>query len=397
LSDTVTESISVEVRDTLSEVSAASWNALTPDDNPFTRYEFLYALETTGCLGEKKGWYPRYFLVFNAGELIAACPTYVKTNSYGEFVFDWAWAEAYERNGLPYYPKLVSAIPYTPATGRRLLIRSDQSQAELATALQRTIIGFCEEQSYSGMHWLFVTEDERALLENDGLMIRLDCQYHWHNHDYTDFDDFLSGCTSKRRKTIKRERRHVTDAAIRLEPRAGSTLSADEWRRVHNFYSSTFDQKWGSASLTRRFFETIGETMGDDTLIVFAYRDDPAPIACSIMFKSQDTLYGRFWGCSEEHHSLHFEACYYQGIEYCIKHGLKHFEPGAQGEHKITRGFEPRLTCSSHWIAHEGFRAAIKNYLDEESQHVRARCEGLAELLPFKQTLSLTNDEADSN
>ncbi|MBX2823823.1 MAG: GNAT family N-acetyltransferase [Gammaproteobacteria bacterium] len=392
MSETETDTISVEVRDTLGDVSAESWNALTADDNPFTRYEFLSALETTGCLGEEKGWYPRYFLVFDKDDLIAACPTYVKTNSYGEFVFDWAWAEAYERNGLPYYPKLISSIPYTPATGRRLLIRADQSQAQLTTALQRTIVGFCKDQSYSGMHWLFVTEEEHELLEQDGLMTRLDCQYHWHNQNYSDFDDFLANCTSKRRKTIKRERRHVSDANIRLEPRAGSTLTKEEWRRVHRFYRSTFDQKWGSASLTRAFFETVGETMGDDVFIVFAYLDDPVPIACSIMFKSSDTLYGRFWGCSEEHHSLHFEACYYQGIEYCIKHGLKHFEPGAQGEHKITRGFVPRLTYSQHWIAHDGFRNAIENYLTEERTHVRQRCEGLAELLPFKQTLALDHE-----
>lgn len=387
MSEAGTDTVSVEVRDTLSDISAASWNALTESDNPFTRYEFLHALETTGCLGEKKGWFPRYFLVFEQEDLIAACPTYVKTNSYGEFVFDWAWADAYERNGLPYYPKLISAIPYTPATGNRLLIRQDQNQAALITALQRTIINFCEEQSYSGMHWLFVTPQEHELLEKDGLMTRMDCQYHWHNRDYESFDDFLAGCTSKRRKTIRRERRHVTDAKIRLETRLGSTLSKDEWRYVHQFYTSTFDQKWGTASLTRRFFETVGETMGDDTLIVFAYHTAEHPIAASIMFKSSDTLYGRFWGCSEEHHSLHFEACYYQGIEFCIRNGLKNFEPGAQGEHKITRGFEPTLTYSSHWISHEGFRKAIQNYLNEETQHVQQRCEGLTELLPFKQEI----------
>lgn len=379
--------VSVEVRDTLGEITAESWNALTEGNNPFTRYEFLYALETTGCLGEEKGWYPRYFLVFDNEELVAACPTYVKTNSYGEFVFDWAWADAYERNGLNYYPKLVSSIPYTPATGNRLLVRQDQNRAALTTALQRTIIGFCEDQSYSGMHWLFVTHAEHELLEKDGLMTRMDCQYHWHNRDYSDFDHFLAGCTSKRRKTIRRERRHVTDANIRLEARAGATLTKEEWRYVHRFYTSTFDQKWGSASLTRRFFETVGETMGEDTLIVFAYHTEEYPIAASIMFKSEDTLYGRFWGCSEEHHSLHFEACYYQGIDYCIKHGLKKFEPGAQGEHKITRGFEPTLTYSSHWIAHEGFRKAIQNYLNEETQHVRQRCEGLTQHLPFKQDI----------
>jgi len=384
----LSDSVSVEIRDTLSAICADDWNNLTTDSNPFTCYEFLHALETTGCLGDEKGWYPRYFLVFDRKELIAACPTYIKTNSYGEFVFDWAWAEAYERNGLCYYPKLISAIPYTPATGRRLLIRADQNQSALTTALQRTIIGFCQQQSCSSMHWLFLTEPEQKLLQRDGLMTRVDCQYHWHNRAYSDFEDFLAGCTSRRRKTIRRERRHVSDAKLHLQPRAGSTLNKDEWGYVHAFYCSTFEQKWGSPSLTRQFFETIGKTMGDDTLIVFAYRpDEDPPVACSIMFKSSDTLYGRFWGCREEHHSLHFEACYYQGIEYCIEHGLQHFEPGAQGEHKISRGFEPCLTYSSHWIAHDGFRQAIRQYLDEETRHVKLRCEGLAKLLPFRQVL----------
>lgn len=381
----MSQSTAVEVRDTLAEITADDWNRLTTDGNPFLRYEFLFALEQTGCLGPEKGWFPRYFLVFDDTDLIAACATYVKTNSYGEFVFDWAWAEAYERHGLTYYPKLVASIPYTPATGQRLLVRDDQDREALSLALANTIVSFCEQENYSSVHWLFVTLPEQALMDNAGFMTRKDSQYHWHNRGYTSFEHFLENCTAKRRKTLRRERRYVTDANLRLERRLGSTLTDTEWGYVHAFYSATFDRKWGSPSLTLDFFRTIGHTMGDRCLIVFAYNDSPSPIACSIMFIGDSTLYGRFWGCSEEHHCLHFEACYYQGIEYCIEHGIEHFEPGAQGEHKITRGFEPTLTYSCHWIAHEGFRDAIQRYLDMETPQVEARNEGLQTLLPFRQ------------
>ena len=230
-------------------------------------------------------------------------------------------------------------------------------------------------------------------MANDHLK-RLDCQYHWKNSDYSSFDDFLARCTAKRRKTIRRERRHVSDAGLRLEQRLGNTLTEREWRWVHGFYQSTFDRKWGNPSLTRDFFERVGNLMGDKILIVFAYDDaDPTPdwpVACSIMFIGSSTLYGRFWGCRAEYNSLHFEACYYQGIEYCIEHDIGTFEPGAQGEHKITRGFIPTITRSAHYIRHPGFRDAIANYLEQERSHVEQRCTGLNDLLPFKsESISL--------
>ena len=376
-----------------------------------------------------------------ARELVGAVPAYVKTNSYGEFVFDWAWAEAFERHQLNYYPKLVSSIPFTPATGRRLLVRADQPFAETVKLLATAVRQFAVTQGYSGVHFLFVTEAESEVLSaktpalsdesitdaqdtannderesnedavvDDGIELdadligldaatdhlkRIDCQYHLHNDDnYTDFDDFLLRCTSKRRKTIRRERRHVRDAGLRLERRLGNTLSEQEWQWVHQFYSSTFDRKWGNPSLTHEFFRQIGKNMGDQVLIVFAYDDAGAepdwPVACSIMFIGTSTLYGRFWGCRAEYSCLHFEACYYQGIDYCIAHGIKNFEPGAQGEHKITRGFVPTITRSAHYIRHAGFRDAIANFLAQETPFVQQRCTGLTDLLPFKaETISL--------
>ncbi len=414
------ENISVEVRDSLNEIDAFQWNALSSDGNPFLHYTFLHSLETTGCMGQHNGWYPRYVFLWdelNGKELLGALPLYLKTNSYGEFVFDWAWAEAYERHQLEYYPKRVSSIPFTPATGPRILVRNDIDDTDRRAVLQRMLcmaaIQYCVSENYSSVHWLFLTDTDCMALdtvsalssvsdtkqenENQGadderetafILRRIDCQYHWHNSNYADFDEFLATCTSKRRKTIRRERRYVTDEQIRIERRAGSSLSETEWEWVHELYASTFDRKWGNPSLTLDFFKRIGIDFGGNVLIVFAYDDtneEPdKPIACSVMFVGKSVLYGRYWGCREQRHSLHFELCYYQGIEFCIEQQLATFEPGAQGEHKITRGFVPTITHSAHFIAHQGFREAIADFLDEETRHVQLRCEGLANLLPFK-------------
>ncbi len=450
--------LQLEVRDSLESIPAEHWNALCDDGNPFLRHEFLHTLDDTGCLGKSTGWYPRYFLLWSgeddSRELVGAVPAYVKTNSYGEFVFDWAWAEAYERHQMEYYPKLVSSIPFTPATGQRLLVRSDQPYEQTVSLLARAVRQFADSQGYSSVHYLFLTERESDILSavepaaakdsqavttpeaggsNDGTaerqvddendsrrasgegdandeepdatdielpaqandhLKRIDCQYHWQNDSYRDFDDFLARCTSRRRKTLRRERRYVSDAGLRLEQRLGSSLSQTEWRWVHRFYESTFDRKWGNPSLTLEFFEAIGKKMGDQVLIVFAYDDSDEqpewPVACSVMFIGSSTLYGRYWGCRRDYNALHFEACYYQGIEYCIANGIAHFEPGAQGEHKITRGFLPTITRSAHYISHPGFRDAIADFLSQERPYIEQRCSGLSDLLPFKaETLSL--------
>ncbi len=419
-------SLTLEIRGSLENIPAADWNALNTDGNPFVRYEFLHGLEATGCLGADKGWYPQYFLLWSEtpesadveddfGELVGAMPAYVKTHSYGEFVFDWAWAEAYQRHGDEYYPKLVCAVPFTPATGPRLLIRDDQPFQAMADVMINSACQYVNDQQFSSLHWLFTSpkdcvalcgETERDLSSAEApaeegdhgdsesaagptLLRRMDCQYHWHNNHYESFEDFLGRCTAKRRKTLRRERRYVSDAGITLERRSGSSLSDQEWAWVHQFYEATFEAKWGNPSLTEDFFRLMGSSFGESTLIVFAYDPNdsrPAqPVACSIMFHGGNCLYGRFWGCRREHHCLHFEACYYQGIEHCIENNIARFEPGAQGEHKITRGFVPTLTESAHYIAHPGFRDAISKYLAEEQKHVRERCTGLTDLLPFRQ------------
>jgi len=449
----MTARFQIDVCDSLAAVEAADWNALEIDDNPFLRHEFLYGLEASNCLGAASGWYPRYFLLsqredasVETGELVGAVAAYLKTNSYGEFVFDWAWADAFQRHGLDYYPKLVIAVPFTPATGRRLLVRHDQPYAETVRLLASAVRQYAASEDCSGAHFLFVTEAESDILsarpprsvarankteaeteaetgsntvaeegaetetETDAVaepdagadlqaeladdhLCRFDCQYHWQNAGYADFDDFLAACTSKRRKTIRRERRHVSEAGLQLERRSGASLDDAEWQAVHDLYRSTYDRKWGNPSLTLEFFRRMGASFGDHTLVVLVH--DPAdseperPVACSIMFVGGDTLYGRYWGCRREYNSLHFEACYYQGIEHCIDQRIARFEPGAQGEHKITRGFVPTLTRSAHWIAHPQFRDAIGRYLGEETRHVKQRCEGLVELLPFKADISL--------
>ncbi len=433
-----TNALQLEVRDSLSDVTAQSWNALNVLHNPFLRYEFLVALEQTGCLGKITGWFPRYFLLWSKdeetdGELIAAVPCFVKTNSYGEFVFDFAWAESYEQHGLSYYPKLVAAVPFTPATGQRILISPEHPRQPIIAMLAASIRHYCDEQDYSSLHWLFPTEEEckqlcehqppeekasqtaehdneddktnaeAAIVEKRSALIdqgasdhlqRIACQYHWRNRGYESFDDFLAQCTAKRRKTIKRERRYVTDANIRIERRLGSSLSDQEWQWAHELYCATYDRKWGNPSLTLDFFRQMGKTMGEATLIVFAYdatdATPDAPIACSIMFSGGGRLYGRYWGCRVERNSLHFEACYYQGIEYCLEQGLDTFEPGAQGEHKITRGFEPTITYSAHYLAEPAFRDAVNRFLLDESRYMHKRCEGLTNLLPFKAELKLT-------
>ncbi len=315
-------------------------------------------------------------------ELVAAVPAYIKTNSYGEFVFDWSWAEAYHKHGLRYYPKMIVGVPYTPASGQRLLIANSVDYRETARALHHTIKTFCEEQKMSGLHWLFTTERETDLLEADGLMRRLGCQYHWQNHNYIQFDDFLSELRAKRRKLIKRERRRATEHGITLITKHGDELSDEEISRAHHYYVSTFDKKWGEASLTRGFFLEVAKTMGESLVVVFAKKDDDI-VACSVMFRDNQALYGPYWGCDVDYNSLHFETCFYRGIDYCIENKLQRFEPGAQGEHKIWRGFLPTKTWSAHWIADPRFSDAIRRYLIQEAEMMGAQCEHLMQLSPF--------------
>jgi predicted N-acyltransferase len=366
----------------LDEVDPVSWNALTGSAYPFLRYEFLNALEQEACLGRKIGWVPHHLLIEDSqNRLIAACPMYQKFNSFGEFVFDWAWAEAYERAGLDYYPKLVVAPPFTPATGPRLLIRPDFYKPALAAEVVEFVIEMARSSGVSSLHWLFATDT--VLLNSPSLLQRMGCQFHWENQGYQDFDEFLGCFTSKRRKEIKRERRQIQGAGIELERIRGDQVESAVWDRVYELYCLTFAKHCNYPALSQSFFHKIAAAMGEQILLVTARRYRKI-IGIAYFLIGTDCLYGRYWGCSEDIPILHFEACYYQGLEYCIEVGLSRFEPGAQGEHKISRGFLPARTWSVHWIANPEFRHAISQLLERETSTVRSYMTELARHTPFK-------------
>lgn len=375
--------LDLSIADSLEAVPAEQWNALSGTDNPFLRHEFLVALERHGAVGRRFGWLPRFVLARVNGRLVGAVPMYLKTNSYGEFVFDWGWADAYERAGLRYYPKLVVAVPYTPVTGSRMLLAPD-AQTEVATRLVEHALEFARELRVSSLHWLFPPDDELAHLQGHGFARRVGVQFHWENRGYRDFDDFLDTFTASKRKKLKRERRRVRDQGVELEVLHGNEMGPTQWESYHDFYAGTFDRLGGVATLPRGFFEEIGQSMGDQVVVVFARHRD-RDVAAALSLRGPDALYGRHWGCSEAFHSLHFETCYYQGLDYCIRHGLRRFEPGAQGEHKVSRGFLPVRTWSAHWIAHTGFRAAVDDFLDREEQGMSYYLEAMREHSPYKQ------------
>jgi predicted N-acyltransferase len=374
-----------EVITRASDISAADWNRVAGISHPFLRHEFLVALERHGCVGEIYGWLPQHIVAYDAAnELSGIAPLYLKDNSYGEFVFDWAWADAYHRAGTPYYPKLVSAIPYTPVTGARLLVRTGADRAAVSQALIERALLLMQETLASSLHWLFTDVRDTGVLQEHGFMRRTGCHFHWHNDHYTSFEDFLSRLSSRKRKKIRRERRHVQEAEISMTLLHGNEATAEQWQIMHAFYRSTFEKKSGIPTLSLGFFQEISRTMGEQLLLVFAWHAGRA-VAGAIMLRGDDALYGRHWGCLEEFNSLHFETCYYQGIDYCIENGLALFEPGAQGEHKISRGFLPTYTWSAHWIVDERFRAAIHHYLVQEHEMMVDYHNELRRYSPFRK------------
>ncbi len=376
--------LQVSIHEGLGTIEPHIWDSLGGSRDPFLSHAFLHALETTECL-QPYGWYPYHILVHEEGRLLAATPLYAKSNSYGEFVFDWAWADAYERQGLTYYPKLVSGIPYTPATGARLLIAPDASEPEeLTNILIQQTIDFAHQNKLSSVHWLFTYKSENDKLCNHGLMRRLGCQYHWENHGYRDFDEFLSTFSSRKRKNVKRERRRVTEQGISLHVLHGNELNEEIIETFHGFYLNTFERHWGIPTLSLAFFQQIARRLGDRFVLVMAKKNGDW-IAGAANFRGIDTLYGRYWGCKESMENLHFEACYYAGIEYCIEQGLKRFEPGAQGEHKIPRGFLPTPTWSAHWIADPEFRRHLQRFCHQEEMAMEQECQALMALSPYRE------------
>lgn len=373
----------------VADIAADQWHLLTGKSYPFLRHEFLLALEKSGSIGEDSGWLPCYPLIYNEkDELIAALPLYLKFHSYGEFVFDWAWADAYQRHGIDYYPKLIAAIPFTPATGTRLIHRSDYNIEQLIPVIKQALTQLMAKTQASSWHCLFPQAEELTLWQQLGGKTRLGCQFHWYNQNFEHFDDFLATMTAKKRKNIRQERAAIKSLGLEIQRYQGQQISEDLWQHFYQFYCLT-NQKYNGHDgyLNAAFFSQIYQTLRDCLLLVLAFEDGKV-IAAALNFIGDDCLYGRYWGCQEELTGLHFELCYYQGIEFCIEQGLSRFDAGAQGEHKIARGFKPILTYSSHFIVHQGFRQAIEQFIEREAQGIQHYQQEASLSLPFKIEIS---------
>jgi predicted N-acyltransferase len=372
--------VTIEVVTSIAQLDPGHWNALAGED-PFLRHEFLNALHETGCASPRTGWAPHYLLFKERGSLQAAMPLYLKGHSYGEYVFDWSWADAYQRNGLEYYPKLLCAIPFTPVTGQRLLARTPEHRSRLAASA----LTLAQELDVSSLHCLFPDSDDAEVLANEGMMVRHGIQFHWTNESYESFDDFLAGMNHDKRKKIRQERRKVRDAGITFEWRDGKDIQDREWAFFYKCYARTYREHYSSPYLNLDFFRSIGRTMPENLLLVLAYREGK-PIAASFNVHNGERLYGRYWGALEHHPVLHFETCYYQVIEFCIARGIQRFEGGAQGERtKLSRGLLPVETLSAHWIARREFAAAIEHFLARETQGIAHHLDELQERQPFKE------------
>ena len=353
------------IADSIGDFDARAWNALAGPDYPFLSHEFLLAAELSGSASAESGWTPRHIGIYDEDELVAAMPLYEKTHSWGEFVFDWSWAHAYEKAGLDYYPKLVSAVPFTPATSKRLLAKDGESKRHLLEVAG----SFMTDSDCSSLHVLFPEAAELASLESAGFKLRKDCQFHWHNRDYENFDDFLATFSSAKRKKVRRERRRVVEQGIRFRRLTGRDADAAVWKDVYELISITFLRRGSLPYFSREFFEDVSRRIPDNILLVIAEKNR-LPIAAAVFYDMDDALYGRYWGADAHYNGLHFETCYYQGIEYCIANNRQRFEPGTQGEHKISRGFTPVNTWSAHWLKRPEFFTAVGRYLQEESRHI---------------------------
>jgi predicted N-acyltransferase len=372
----------VNVHNSMSDIARDDWNRLAGNDYPFLSHEFLQLAEDSGCVSPQHGWSPRHLTLMDGSELRAAMPLYEKSHSWGEFVFDWSWANAYEQAGLSYYPKLVSAIPFTPAPSTRLLL-SDPDDAEAAAGLLQAAVSLASETDCSSLHIQFPSTADLPHLETAGFLIRKDCQFHWHNNNYRSFDDFLATFTSVKRKKARRDRRRVQESGIRFRHLKGTEMDAETWAVVYRLISRTFLLRGSTPYYNESFFRDLGDQTPDGILVILA-EIESAPVAAAVFFEGKDRLYGRYWGSDGHYDSLHFETCYYQGIDYCIENGKKVFEPGTQGEHKISRGFSPVSTWSAHWLAHPQFSNAIEDYLSEEGKHVDRYIDAVDSHTPYK-------------
>ena len=368
----------------LTAIPARYWDALERHGNPFLCHDFLAGLETSGSL-DTHGWTPVHQVIYRDNELVAALPLYLRDNSFGEFVFDWSWADAHERHVGPYYPKLVSAIPFSPVTGPRLLVHPDADDSHaLKQALITAAINLGECEQLSSLHCLFPDDRDKNLCRENDLLIRGGCQYHWFNDGYADFACFLAALNSKRRKEIRRERRSVADSDLAIEVLRGSNIKPQHWQVFHDFYCSTFERKWGRPRLTLAFFQQLSDSTTAEPLLILA-RAAGYYVAGAFALIGRDTLYGRHWGCRHGYRNLHFELCYYQTQEFCIRNRLKRLDAGAQGEHKLSRGFVPVATWSCHWLRHPGFRNAVADFVEREQVLIDETIETLAASTAYKQ------------
>ena len=380
--------MTIEIVSTLAGIDPAQWNRLT-GGNPFLRHEFLHALHETGCAVDRTGWSPRYLAAFDVKDnkrLTGAMPLYVKSHSRGEYVFDWAWADAYQRHGLEYYPKLLCAIPFTPVSGPRILAESDS----VAEALASHVLEVARESNASSLHCLFPTAEETQRLAGKGMMVRHGVQFHWVNEGDATFEQYLARMNHTKRKKIKQERRKVVEAGITFRWLEGTAITENDWTFFARCYNRTYREHHNTPYLNLDFFQRIGKTMPENLLLIVAVRAG-APIAVSFNMRGTDLLgterlYGRYWGALEHHPMLHFEACYYQTIEYCLAHGIRVFEGGAQGEHKMARGLLPVQTSSLHWLAHPQFAEAVESFLAREKKGVTNYIDELREHTPFLDT-----------
>lgn len=377
-------SIQISTHASIAQIGADDWDACAGDDTPFTSYRFLYALEVSGSVGAGTGWQPHYLSAALDGLVIAVAPMYAKSHSQGEYIFDHNWAHAYEQAGGRYYPKLQIAAPFTPATGRRFLTRPGFESAGME-ALSQGAVQIAADNELSSLHATFCTEAEALAGAEMGLLHRTGQQYHWVNDGYADFEDFLAALSSRKRKTIRRERARALGFGGQIVALTGDQIEPAHWDAFWEFYQDTGARKWGHPYLTRRFFDLVQDTMRDDVLLVLALRDG-RPIAGALNFIGRDTLFGRYWGCVEHHDCLHFELCYYAAIDYAIAHGLARVEAGAQGEHKLARGYLPCSTHSLHWFGDPGFKDAVARYLEAERDAVDHEIEVLTSYGPFRKT-----------
>jgi uncharacterized protein len=368
----------VQVFDSLAPIPASEWDALA-GGHPLLCHAFLHALHESGSACAETGWAPSYLGMWKEGVLQAAMPLYLKTHSYGEYVFDWAWADAYQRHGLSYYPKLLCAIPFTPVTGSRLLARDGAHRAVLAEAA----LAFARDADLSSLHCLFPTDEESGTFEAAGMMLRSTVQFHWRNEGYADFDEFLSRMNHDKRKKIRQERRRLRDAGITFRWVRGNEATAADWRFFVECYNLTYRAHHSTPYLNLEFFERLALAMPDNLLLIFAFRNG-SPIASAFNVFGREALYGRYWGTREFHSGLHFEVCYYQAIEFCIANHIPSFEGGAQGEHKLARGLLPVRTASAHWLARPEFADAVSQFLKRENRGIEQYVDELVEHSPFK-------------